>query len=79
MTPEQAQPFESQPSGMSEISRVTGVFFEPAKTFEDVAARPTFWVPLVLVLLFATVYLFLLSVRPIYRSITGDLTLIGTN
>jgi len=61
MTPEQPQALEPQPSGMSEISRITGVFFEPSKTFEDVAARPTFWVPLVLVLLFATVYLFLFS------------------
>ena len=46
---------------MSEISRVTGVFFEPAKTFEDVAARPSFLVPLILVLLFALVYLFLFA------------------
>ena len=61
MTPEQPQSFEPQPPGMSEISRVTGVFFEPAKTFEDVAARPSFWVPLILVLLFTTVYMSLFA------------------
>src|SRR5437016_8130713 len=61
MTPEQPQSFEPQPSGMSEISRVTGVFFEPAKTFEDVAARPRFWVPLILVIVFGTVYMALFS------------------
>jgi hypothetical protein len=41
---------------MSEISRIAGVFFEPAKTFEDVASRPSFLVPLVLVILCSLIY-----------------------
>lgn len=49
-----------QPQGMSEAARLAGVFFEPAKTFEDVAERPNFWVPLILVtavtLLFAVLF-----------------------
>jgi hypothetical protein len=46
---------------MSEVSRIAGVFFEPAKTFEDVAQRPTFIVPLVLVILCSLVYTALYS------------------
>jgi hypothetical protein len=56
MTPENAQPVEPAPRGMGEFSRVTGVFFEPEKTFEDIARRPTFIVPMLLVILFAVVY-----------------------
>jgi len=57
MTPESAAVASTPPpAGMSEISRIAGVFFEPAKTFEDVAQRPAFIVPLVLVILFSLVY-----------------------
>jgi hypothetical protein len=42
---------------MGEGSRLTGVFFEPAKTFEDVAARPGFWAPLILVIAVSLVYM----------------------
>lgn len=42
-----------EPQGMGEFSRLTGVFFEPKKTFEDIARRPTFVVPLIVVILFA--------------------------
>ena len=50
MTPELLPEEEPQPKGLGEGSRLTGVFFEPAKTFEDVAARPSFWAPLILVI-----------------------------
>jgi len=46
---------------MGEVSRLTGVFFEPAKTFQDIAARPTFWVPLLLSIAFGFVYIALFS------------------
>jgi len=36
---------------MGEFSRITGVFFEPAKTFADIAQRPGWIVPMVLVIL----------------------------
>src|SRR5579872_157551 len=42
---------ENRPAGMSEASRIAGVFFEPQKAFSDVAARPRWVVPLVLVIL----------------------------
>ena len=44
---------EPQPERMSEISRLTGVFFEPRKTFEDIAQRPGWLVPLVLIMVAA--------------------------
>jgi hypothetical protein len=55
MTPE-SEAVATSPAGMSEISRLGGVFFEPGKTFEDVARRPAFIVPLVLVILCSLVY-----------------------
>ena len=42
---------------MSEVSRITGVFLEPGKAFSDIAARPRFWVPLILGLLMGTVFM----------------------
>jgi hypothetical protein len=59
MTPEHLTESEPQPKGLGEGSRLTGVFFEPAKTFEDVAARPNFWVPLILVIVIALGYMVL--------------------
>jgi len=38
---------------------MSGVFFEPAKTFADVAERPGFWVPLILILVFSLGYMVL--------------------
>jgi len=57
MTPENEATIPPPPAGMSEISRLTGVFFEPGKTFEDIAQRPTFIVPLLLVMVFSLVYM----------------------
>ena len=38
---------------MGEFSRIAGVFFEPAKTFRDIAQRPTWILPMILVILAA--------------------------
>jgi hypothetical protein len=59
MTPELLPEEEPQAKGLGEGSRLTGVFFEPAKTFEDVAARPGFWVPLILVIVVSLGYMVL--------------------
>src|ERR1035437_2739025 len=59
MTPEMLPEEEPQPKGLGEASRLTGVFFEPAKTFEDVAARPGSWAPLILVIVVSLVYMVL--------------------
>jgi hypothetical protein len=57
MTPELLPEEQPQPQGLGEASRLTGVFFEPAKTFADVAERPGFWAPLVLVIVVSLVYM----------------------
>jgi len=36
---------------MGQFSRIIGVFFEPKKTFEDIAKRPTWLVPVVLLMI----------------------------
>ena len=51
MTPENAPAVEPEPAGMGEFSRLSGVFFEPTKTFTDIAERPRWFVPLLLIIL----------------------------
>ncbi len=63
MTPESQTAIEPQPQGMGEFSRLTGVFFEPKKTFEDIARRPAFWTPLLLLTLLWVASTYLLSSR----------------
>lgn len=41
---------------MSEPARITGVFFEPARTFADIAERPRWIVPLLLIVLASLVF-----------------------
>ncbi|HEX3747387.1 MAG TPA: Yip1 family protein [Bryobacteraceae bacterium] len=36
---------------MSEVSRIVGVFFEPSKTFRDIAQRPSWLLPMILVII----------------------------
>ena len=50
MSPEQTMAPEPEISGMSEVSRIGGVFFEPTKTFRDIAQRPTWIVPMILLI-----------------------------
>src|SRR5690242_14976727 len=40
---------------MSEAGRLAGVYFDPGKTFADIAARPRWWVPMVLLTIAALV------------------------
>jgi hypothetical protein len=57
MTPENLPDTAPEPAGMSALSRLTGVIFEPTKTFEDIARRPTFLVPLALVIVFGIAFM----------------------
>jgi hypothetical protein len=59
MTPENARAVEPEPAGMGEFSRLTGVFFEPGKTFADIAERPRWLVPLLLVIVAGVAFYFL--------------------
>jgi hypothetical protein len=56
MTPENAAAVEPPPAGMSELARLTGVFFEPGRTFADVAQRPSWFVPMLLTVLFGLIF-----------------------
>ncbi len=57
MTPEQQTAGAFEPRGMGEFSRLTGVFLEPSKAFEDIARRPSWLIPLLLTVLAAFAYL----------------------
>jgi len=61
MTPELTSDIEPQPQGLSEGARLTGVFFEPGKAFADIAARPNFWVPLILGMVVGLIYITLFT------------------
>jgi hypothetical protein len=48
---------------MSEFSRITGIFFEPSKTFQDITARPGWIIPLLLAVILTYASLFAFSQR----------------
>ena len=50
-------------SRMSELGRLTNVFFEPRRAFADIAARPRPWVPLALSVVMALVFMVAFSQR----------------
>lgn len=52
---------EQNPAKMGELSRVIGVFFEPKKTFADVAERPRWVVPLLISIVSALILLYLFN------------------
>src|SRR5690348_18356038 len=55
--PLQTQPEPSPPQGMNEGARLIGVFFSPGKTFADIARRPTWWVPIIVMAILGTIFL----------------------
>jgi len=57
MTPENASAVEPEQQKMGELSRLTGIIFEPGKTYEDIARRPTWLVPMLLVIVVSCVYI----------------------
>jgi len=42
---------------MNQAARLIGVFFSPGKTFADIARRPTWWIPIVVMAVLGTIYL----------------------
>jgi Yip1 domain len=57
--PPSLPPLAAQPEQphMNEAARLAGVFFSPGKTFADIARRPRWWVPLILIAILSTIYL----------------------
>jgi len=47
----------NQPKSMNEAQRLFGVIWEPKPVFQDLAARPRFWVPLILLTVLSIVYM----------------------
>lgn len=54
MTPESS--YEDAAPPMSEVGRLTGVFLEPKKAFADIAAKPRWYVPVILMVIFALAF-----------------------
>jgi hypothetical protein len=46
---------------MNEVQRLFGVIWEPRPVFQDLAARPRFWVPLILLTALSILYVFTFS------------------
>ena len=63
MTPETTQGSEPAPAGMGEFARITGVLFEPGKTFQDIGSRPRWLVPLLLVIVSSIAFYYAFSQR----------------
>lgn len=55
--PAQPAPF-GEPSHISPIGRVFGIFWEPKRTFTDIIAKPGWWVPMVMLILFGLVLMY---------------------
>jgi hypothetical protein len=56
MTPAPAS--DNAPAPLGEVGRITGVFFDPKKAFADIAARPGWIVPVVLLIVFYLAYMY---------------------
>src|SRR5437868_9843608 len=53
----------SQPEKMGELGRLTGVIWSPGTAFQDIAARPRFWPPLVLIVLMSLIFTYSFTQR----------------
>jgi Yip1 domain len=47
----------SEEPKMGQTARLIGVFFSPGKTFADIARRPTWWVPIIVMAVLGTIFL----------------------
>jgi hypothetical protein len=54
---------------LSEGGRLVGVFFSPGRAFADIARRPHWWIPVILIALIGTVYLNLFTQRVGWESV----------
>ena len=54
---------------MSEGARLIGVFFSPGKAFADIARRPRWWIPVILIAIVSTIYLTAFTQRVGWESV----------
>jgi Yip1 domain len=54
---------------MNEAARLVGVFFSPGKTFADIARKPRWWIPVILIAILGTVYLNVFTQRVGWESV----------
>ena len=59
MTPQSPPPLPPPvaDTGMNEFQRLIGVFVSPAQAFADIARRPRWWIPMLLIGIVSTVYI----------------------
>jgi hypothetical protein len=50
-------PFPEPEEKLNEVQRLSGVFFSPAKAFADIARRPRWWIPVLLMGIMSTIFL----------------------
>lgn len=55
MTPQMTSAPPPVPQPMSEASRLVGVFVSPKSTFPDIARRPRWWIPMILLGIMSTI------------------------
>lgn len=53
----------TEPAPMNELARFSGVFFEPKKTFTDIAERPRWIVPVLVTIVMSVVFLMVFTSR----------------
>ncbi len=51
----------SETPRMSELGRLTGIFWEPTPVFRDLAAHPRWWSPIVLITALSVIFVYLFS------------------
>ena len=54
---------------MNEAARIANVFFSPGKAFADIARRPRWWIPVILIALIGTIYLNIFTQRVGWESV----------
>jgi hypothetical protein len=67
-SPELGTPSESEPQPMSEMARLTGVFSSPSAAFRDIARRPRWWIPVILIAVVATAFMIAFGERVGFES-----------
>ena len=80
--PEFSDVTEAPPAALSEFSRIAMVFSSPTEAFKDIALRPRWWVPILLIGLLSAIYAFVLdskvgfesALRPVIQAQAANLT-----